>query len=164
MNNIVTKKILYTAGIIVVVFCVALILAVYGNHTRTTWRPPTSEDLAQLNQLNSSLTGSTPTETASTTSNTMTLTREDNGKTVMLHVGDRLVLSLGNLVWNVTLSPEGFINRVRNIATIQGVQGIYTADKVGNVTLSAIGKPDCAPDQMCAQYLIEYKVTIVVRP
>jgi hypothetical protein len=95
------------------------------------------------------------------------LTMADNGATVVLTVGDRFALKLGQAPpdWEVSITDENVLSRVRNIATMIGVQGVYTATAPGTAVLSAVGTFPCQrtnPRCMIASPL--FRVTVVVRP
>ncbi len=101
--------------------------------------------------------------TVTVTSTPVTITQSDNGKTITVNKGDRFVLSLGELQWTIDIKPTNIVNRVKNIATLRGSQGVYTADSVGSATISAQGRPVCAQGQMCAQYIVAFSATVVVK-
>jgi hypothetical protein len=93
---------------------------------------------------------------------TISLTEADNGKTVSVKKGTRVVLALGEDVWTISMKPAGILNRIKNLAVIRGVQGIYTADTVGTTQISAEGRPNCDPGAMCAQYIKNFDATVKV--
>jgi hypothetical protein len=95
------------------------------------------------------------------------LTMAENGATVLMTVGDRFALKLGQAPpdWEVSLSDPNVISRVRNIATMIGVQGVYEATAPGVAVLSAEGTFPCQranPRCMIASPL--FRVTVVVQP
>ncbi|HZT35358.1 MAG TPA: hypothetical protein VFA15_05535 [Nitrososphaera sp.] len=95
--------------------------------------------------------------------NTLIVTQNDNNKTFTLNKGERFLLKLGQLNWDISISDPRVISRVRNIAVIVGAQGIYTADNSGVTTISAQGRPICNPGEMCPQYIINWSATINVK-
>ncbi len=90
------------------------------------------------------------------------ITQDYNGKTIYIKKGDRFLLNLGELNWNISITDQTIISRVKNIMVIKGAQGIYTAEKIGTTVLSAEGRPFCNAGEMCAQFIVNFKVTIVV--
>lgn len=102
-----------------------------------------------------------PATTASSSPSAITI--DDNDETVTFNRGDRFALSLGELEWSLSFSTPNIVNRVKNIAVMRGSQGVYTADNAGTTILTAEGRPNCVAGQMCAQYIVEFKTTIVVR-
>ena len=95
--------------------------------------------------------------------NTLIVTQDDNNKTFTLNKGERFLLKLGEMNWNISISNPQVISRVKNIAVIRGAQGIYTADDTGVTKISAEGRPICNPGEMCAQYIINWSATIDVK-
>jgi hypothetical protein len=97
--------------------------------------------------------------------NGLTITLADNGKTIELKVGDRFLLKLGNgYVWNISITDETIISRVKNITVVKGAQGVYQALKAGTTDLVAVGDPPCrAYTPPCMAPSIMFKVTIVVK-
>jgi hypothetical protein len=104
---------------------------------------------------------STPQNASS--SSALILDQSYNGKTFALRAGDRFLLKLGELNWNISFSDPSIVSRVKNIAVVRGGQGIYTADKPGTTVLSATGGPFCKPGEMCAQFLVSFRATIAVQ-
>jgi hypothetical protein len=109
---------------------------------------------------------STPgsTEPPSGTPQSITVTLDDQGKTINLRVGDSFLLKLGEgYDWNITISDQSIVSRAMGIAVIRGAQGVYDAHKAGTVTLSATGDPQCLQSQpSCGLPSISFEVTIVV--
>lgn len=69
------------------------------------------------------------------------LLASDSGSLVLLHVGERLVLLLGQYTgtdWGVQLSDPSVLQRVGDDG-----QGVYQASKPGETELTAIGDPAC---------------------
>lgn len=113
-----------------------------------------------------SITNSSATTTATTSvpiaAGDKTITQKDNGKTLHIKQGSRVVISLGEMDWTLNFSTPGVLNRIKNIAALLGSQGVYTADTVGTTVLTAEGRPHCEPGEMCAQYIVNVTTTIVV--
>lgn len=94
-----------------------------------------------------------------------TVTLDDQGKTISLAVGDSFLLKLGEQYnWDIAVSDQGVLSRVKNIAVIRGAQGIYEAHQAGTVSLSAKGDPECLQSQPpCASPSIQFSITVVVK-
>ena len=92
------------------------------------------------------------------------VTLADNGKTIHVAIGQSFLLKLGlNYDWNITVSYQNVIGRVKNIAVIVGAQGVYAALAKGTTVLSAVGDPQCrTATPACASPSIMFSVTIVV--
>jgi hypothetical protein len=90
---------------------------------------------------------------------------DDQGKTISLAVGEGFLLKLGDeYTWDVTISDQNVLSRVKNIAVVRGAQGVYDAQQAGTVTLSATGDPQCRQAQPpCGMPSIQFEVTIVVK-
>ncbi len=116
----------------------------------------------QLKEIENGQSDSSEGVTSSSTTAPEKITKDMNEKTLYYNVGDRFSLTLGEETWDIAVSDPTIISRVKNIATIKGTQGVYTADKAGKTTLSGQGRPVCPPDTMCAQYIIDFSVQIVV--
>jgi hypothetical protein len=105
---------------------------------------------------------STPAEAAA--GGQVIVTLDDQGKTIHLAVGEGFLLQLGEeYTWEVNISDQNVLSRVKNIAVVRGAQGVYDALQAGTVTLSAAGDPQCRQSQPpCAKPSIQFEVTIVV--
>jgi hypothetical protein len=93
------------------------------------------------------------------------ITLEDQSKTINLAVGESFLLKLGEeYTWEVNISNQDVLSRVKNIAVVRGAQGIYTAHQAGTVTLSATGDPQCRQSKPpCAMPSIQFEITIIVK-
>ena len=92
------------------------------------------------------------------------VTRADDGKTVVLAVGDRFLLPLGeDFNWTVTVADESIVRGVPGILVVRGVQGIYEAERAGETDLTAVGTLNCPPQQPCPQLAVVFRVTLAVR-
>ena len=93
------------------------------------------------------------------------ITRDDQGKTIDLAVGENFLLQLGEqYTWDVTVSDQTVVSRVKNITVVRGAQGIYEALKAGTVTLTATGDPVCRQAKPpCGMPSIMFSITIVVK-
>ena len=150
MNN---KNIYSIIGLAVVVI---VIVAFYAAGVRTNDQ-----------QVEKATVGNTTTATTSKEETPMKrnifVTQQDNGKTVVLYKGEAFLLNLGDMDWTLSISNPNIISRVKNIMVIRGAQGIYRTDNIGTTTLSAQGRPHCDTGQMCAQYIVNFSTTIVVK-
>jgi hypothetical protein len=91
---------------------------------------------------------------------------DDQGRTVVMHVGDRFLLQLGEVFeWTVTSSDDSVVGRVPNITVIRGAQGLYVGRKAGEATLNAIGDPLCRTSQpACMMPSISFTLHVQVEP
>ena len=94
-----------------------------------------------------------------------TVTLEDRGKTITMNVGESFLLKLGEIYnWDVSISDQNVLSRVKNIAVIRGAQGVYQANQAGTVTLSATGDPACRQSKpACAMPSLLFTITVVVK-
>ena len=92
------------------------------------------------------------------------VTLADNGKTIHMAVGQSFLLKLGlNYDWNISVSDQNVISRLKNIAVIVGAQGMYNALANGTTILSAEGDPQCRnTTPPCASPSIMFSATIIV--
>lgn len=118
----------------------------------------------------STLEGATPlpptgTDTGGAVEGQSTITLEDNGKTFNLHVGEGFLLKLGEgYDWQINISDQNVLSRVKNMAVIRGAQGIYQALKPGTVSVSATGDPECRKSRpACGMPSILVEFTVVVK-
>ena len=90
--------------------------------------------------------------------------RGDTGKTVRIAVGQDVTVRLGtDLDWTVSIDPPGVLIAAPGVnALVRGVQGIYRGTRPGTATVSAEGRPHCNPGQVCAQFIEQVTVTVVV--
>ena len=80
--------------------------------------------------------------------NSLSVTLEDNGKTITLKPGDRFLLNLGDSYdWEVTIADQTVVSRVIGVLTIRGSQGLFEARQTGTTTLTANGNPTCLAAQ-----------------
>jgi hypothetical protein len=91
---------------------------------------------------------------------------DDQGRTVVMHVGDRFLLQLGEVFnWTVTSSDDTIVGRVPNITVIRGAQGLYEGRKAGEATLNATGDPLCRSSKpACMVPSISYTLHVQVEP
>ena len=92
------------------------------------------------------------------------VTLDDMGSTVILKVGDRFALVLGESSdWTVSVNDESILSRVKKIQPIQGSQGVYEAHQAGQTTLTAVGDPPCRktkPPCMMPSRAFEIQITV----
>jgi hypothetical protein len=140
--------------------------ALYYSHNASQNPVPTGETATTTEATTTGATATTTTVTKvpviATSATIIAITQSDSGKIIHVKKGTRIAIALGTDMWTLNLSPMGIINRITYIATMIGVQGIYTADKIGTTVLSGEGRPVCKQGEACPQYIINFKVTIVV--
>jgi len=95
---------------------------------------------------------------------TLNLTLEDNGKTIHMKQGERLLLKLGEAyTWDMTISDMAVLSRVKNVMVIRGAQGLYDAAQAGQSVITAHGDPTCLSEKpACAQPSILFTATVIV--
>ena len=103
----------------------------------------------------------TPTQTL----DFQTITMDDAGQTIVLHVGDRFLLDLGaGYDWTITIDNPAVISRVADITVVQGAQGVYEALSPGDAALTATGDPLCRQTQPpCGAPSRSFQIQIVVQ-
>jgi basic membrane lipoprotein Med (substrate-binding protein (PBP1-ABC) superfamily) len=106
-----------------------------------------------------------PVPTATVPGDSKTITLDDQGKTIHLAVGDSFLLKLGeDYTWDVQISDQSVVSRVKNIMVIRGAQGVYDALVIGTTTLTATGNPVCLQEQPpCGRPSILFSITIEVK-
>lgn len=94
------------------------------------------------------------------------ITLADNGRTIDLAVGDRVLLQLGDAyTWTVQIADPAVLSRVVNVTVVKGAQGLYEAKQSGTTTLTAAGDPACRQVQPpCAQPSRLFRVQVRVSP
>jgi hypothetical protein len=93
-----------------------------------------------------------------------TVVAADAGDTVVLAVGDRFTLELGDAAWTVTVADTSIVRRLPNFMMIRGAQGIYQAYADGRTSLdaSAPGGPCTSAQMPCAPKAQSFHVELVV--
>jgi hypothetical protein len=93
------------------------------------------------------------------------VTLADDGRTIMMRVGDRFLLSLGeNYEWSIEVEDPGVVSRVVNVLAPKGSQGLYEAHRVGQTALTAAGDPPCRKAQPpCMAPSRQFRVEVVVK-
>jgi len=106
-------------------------------------------------------TTSTP---EATTGDGVTVTLADNGKTITLKQGERLLLKLGDeYTWDLTISDMNVLSRVKNVMVIRGAQGLYDAAQRGTSVIRAQGDPTCLSEKpACGMPSVSFEATVIV--
>lgn len=95
----------------------------------------------------------------------LTLTQADNGHTLIMTVGERLVLELSGAVhrsWDLQVgNPDVLVREVLPLPS--GVQGIFIAKEPGQTTLRATGTPICPSNGSCTLQTANFSVTVIVQ-
>jgi hypothetical protein len=123
--------------------------------------------------LSGGLTGSnatpgpevSPTPLTLDASGNLSVTLADNGGTVLMQVGQRFLLNLGESYnWTFSVDDPGILSRVVNILTIRGSQGLFEAHAAGVTVLHAAGDPPCRQSKpACGMPSIAFQVNITVQ-
>jgi carboxyl-terminal processing protease len=108
------------------------------------------------------LTGTVPGGSAASP---QTVTLDNDGGTITLHVGDQFLLKLGEEYnWTVTVADQSIVSRVVNITVVRGAQGVYEAHQVGTTTMAATGDPVCRQSKPpCAMPSRLFQIKVVVQ-
>jgi len=92
----------------------------------------------------------------------LVVTMADDGTTLLLAVGQRFTLDLGEgVVWTVKVADGQVIEQVPGAAVPAGAQGVYEARARGQTVLTAAGMPRCTSGP-CALFRLGFSVTITV--
>lgn len=119
-----------------------------------------------VGQLPTETPAGSPASVSDVLQEPQSVTLVDNGKTVMLKVGDRFLLNLGMDVyqWSLDIPDQTVLSRVKNVMTIKGSQGLFEALKPGTTTLTADGNPLCANETpACKMPSRLFKITVIVQ-
>ncbi|HET7034755.1 MAG TPA: hypothetical protein VFI42_03665 [Thermomicrobiaceae bacterium] len=94
----------------------------------------------------------------------VTVTRDENGTTFDLGVGQRLLVKLGTeLEWEVTVTDPAVLGPVPGVLLVRGAQGLYVARQPGQTMIEANGKPICAtPGAVCPLVIVHLEFHITV--
>jgi hypothetical protein len=94
----------------------------------------------------------------------LTITLEDDGKTITLKNGQVFLLSLGaGFDWRVDIADQTVLSRIPNITVVKQAQGVYKANKPGKTALNAHGTIICQPLKVCAEGTREFQVQVLVQ-
>jgi hypothetical protein len=123
--------------------------------------------------LSGGLTGSnatpgpvvTPTPLTLDPSGNLYVTLADNGGTVLMQVGQRFLLDLGDSYnWTFSIDNQSIVSRVPNILTIRGSQGLFEAHAAGTTVLHGAGDPLCRQSTpACEMPSIAFQIQITVQ-
>ncbi len=93
------------------------------------------------------------------------ITLADNGRTITLQNGERVLVNLGDeFDWTVQIEDESIVSPILGVNVIPGAQGIFGAKRVGKTALSATGEPRCRKQQpACGQPSQAFNATIAVQ-
>ncbi len=116
-------------------------------------------------------TGGTINSTVSVTpltpdsSGSLTITPDNNGRTVLMKAGQSFVLELGDIYnWTIAIDNQNIISREVNIMPLRGSQGVFDAHQAGTTTLQASGDPLCRQSQpACMSPSVIFTITITVK-
>jgi hypothetical protein len=94
------------------------------------------------------------------------ITLDDNGKTITLKVGERVLLFLGEgYTWDLNIDDLNVLGRVMGVMTIRGSQGLFEGKQAGATALTASGDPECRQSQPpCEMPSRIFEVQVVVQP
>ncbi len=95
----------------------------------------------------------------------VTITQQDDGKTVDVRVGELVQVALGDQFdWSLEISDPRILSAEPGVNTlVRGTQLLARAKAAGTAAISGTGKPRCAPNQACIQIVTVFKATVVVR-
>ena len=100
-------------------------------------------------------TGSTPPE----------VTLADQGRTIVMQVGERFLLNLGDgAAWVVEIADPSVLGPVTDVAIPEGAQGLFEALAAGTTSLVATNDPPCRKLRpACTLPTRSFEVTVVVK-
>ena len=109
--------------------------------------------------------GATLTPLTVDASGNLSVTLADNGGSVLMQVGQRFLLDLGETyTWTFSIDDPAIVSRVPNILTIRGSQGLFVAHTAGTTVLHAAGDPACRQSTpACEMPSIAYQIQITVQ-
>ncbi len=92
------------------------------------------------------------------------VTNADSGSTLHLHPSESFILKLGSgLEWSsVHVSDTSVLAPDPTFAAVPDAQGMYGARSSGTAVVTAEGRPHCDPGMICAQYIVEFHLAVVV--
>ena len=150
-------------GLLALTACADYQSSLAGKPTSAQGTPASSATSGKGEESDLQTPTSTPDDSASGVQLIVTL--DDQGKTIHMTVGDNFLLKLGEqYTWQVDISDQNVLSRVKNIMVIRGAQGVYDALQPGTVTLSAMGDPQCRQSQPpCEMPSIQFMITVFVK-
>jgi hypothetical protein len=107
----------------------------------------------------------TPPPFATDGDNNLVITPANNGSQVMMTVGQRFSLQLGEQYdWQVEIADQAVVSRVIGVMPVRGSQGLFEARQPGTTTLTAVGDPPCRSVQPpCMMPSIQFQIEITVK-
>jgi hypothetical protein len=94
------------------------------------------------------------------------ITMADNGGTIKLHPGGRVLLDLGmnGFDWAIAIDNQDVLSLVKGIMVPLGAQGLFEAKKTGQSLLTATGNPLCRNSiPACGAPSIFFRITVIVQ-
>ncbi len=107
----------------------------------------------------------TPYQKVTTNPSLINITKQDDGKTINVYVGDNIFVDLGtDQNWQITtIDPMGILQNSRLMIAERIGTKRFVVGKAGTAQITATGTAKCAKGQMCPMYAILFKVTIVAK-
>jgi hypothetical protein len=97
----------------------------------------------------------------------VTVTKADNERTVLAHVGDHIQIALGeDINWQLE-SPDGVVlarEATKSYLLVRGTQAIWLAQSAGRSTIKASGGMNCPSGSACPMLLAVFTATVEVSP
>jgi hypothetical protein len=92
------------------------------------------------------------------------ITQADNGGILILQVGERFLLKLGEgYDWTVEITDQTVLQRVIDVAIVKDSQGVYEAINSGQSELKASGDPLCRKQKPpCGMPSIQFQMLVKV--
>lgn len=92
------------------------------------------------------------------------ITKDNQGKTVEMTVGQKLLVKLGeDYDWRVDVTPAFLLSQVSDAQLNKGEQGMYEAKMNGQATVQATGSPVCAKaEPACKDPNVQFNVSIKI--
>jgi hypothetical protein len=130
----------------------------------TTTVPATIVATSSVVSSSSTSTKPSPTPTSPEPSKEVIVTNADNNQTVTIYEGKPFEVDFGgDLNWTITFDPSDGITQNSNNNLPTGVQGVYTANETGTVTLKAYGAPICKAGQACPMFRVVSTITLIIQ-
>jgi len=95
--------------------------------------------------------------------NQLTITRQDDRKTLMAAVDDRILVQLGvDYRWRLEMPDPSILAPVAQNLSPDS-QGLFVAVRPGVIELQASGTANCSPGSVCPLFALPFKVDLVIR-
>jgi hypothetical protein len=105
----------------------------------------------------------TPLVPASNQPNQLTVTRQDDRKTITASVGERILVRLGSdFRWRLDM-PDPSILSPLSATLAEGSQALFVAVRPATLELLATGTANCLPGSACPLFALPFKVELVIR-